>query len=165
MAMLGGVGLGGTGCAVVKKVLPGPPPPPPPAPKVAPEPAALFGRIEAAADLNPSVSRRPSPLLLRIYELKALDAFLRAEFMALYQADAATLGADLVARDEMMVAPGQSLRYNKALDPQTRHIAVFAAYRDVERATWRASVAVPREATYQLDIQLGADAVRAALGS
>jgi type VI secretion system protein VasD len=28
------------------------------------------------------------------------------------------------------------------LSPETRFIAVFAAYRDVERATWRASVAV-----------------------
>ena len=73
----------------------------------APKPGSVSGSISAAADLNPSVSQRPSPLQLRIYELRTAAAFNQADFVALYQSDTATLGADLVAREELMLQPGK----------------------------------------------------------
>src|SRR5882672_10974980 len=110
--------------------------------KSAPPATPITGSIQGAPELNPSVNQRPSPLLLRLYELKSPTAFNQADFMALYQSDQATLGADLVAREEMMLAPGETRPYKKTLAPETRFIGIVAAYRNLERATWRTIVPV-----------------------
>ena len=85
VGVLGGLVLLGAGCSSAPKL------------------ASLAGSIQASADLNPSVSQRPSPLLLRVYELKTAAGFNQADFMALYQSDTATLGADMVSREELDV--------------------------------------------------------------
>jgi type VI secretion system protein VasD len=103
----------------------------------APKPASVSGSIIAAPDLNPSVSQRPSPLVLRIFELRASTAFSKADFVALYQADQATLGAELVQRDEVVLQPGETRPYQRQLAADTRFIGVLGAYRDLERAVWR----------------------------
>jgi type VI secretion system protein VasD len=103
----------------------------------APKPARASGSIQANTQLNPSVSGRASPVLLRVYELKSATVFNSADFMALFQGDQATLAADVVSREEMMLQPGEVRPYNKMLAPETRYIAVMAAYRNLERATWR----------------------------
>lgn len=108
----------------------------------APKPTRVEASIVAAGDLNPSVNDRPSPVLLRVYELRSQTAFNQADFMTLYQSDQASLAADLVAREEMMLQPGEKRSLNKQLAPDTRFIGVVAAYRDLERAIWRAVVPV-----------------------
>jgi type VI secretion system protein VasD len=110
--------------------------------KSAPSPTPVSGSIQGASELNPSVNQRASPLLLRVYELKADTAFNKADFMALYQSDQGTLGADLVAREEFMLAPGEIRPYRKTLAPETKYVGVVAAYLDLERATWRTIVPV-----------------------
>lgn len=102
------------------------------------KPARVSGSLQAAADLNPSVSRRPSPLRVLLYELKSAAAFGKADFMSLYQSDQAALGSEFVARDEIVLQPGESRRYARTLAPETRFIGVLAVYRDLEHATWRA---------------------------
>lgn len=123
----------------------------------APKVASLAGSIQAAADINPSVSQRPSPLLLRVYELKSAASFNQADFMALYQSDSATLGADLVSREEFTLQPGESRPYNKKLGPETRFLAVFAGFRHLEKARWR--VAVPVEAGRAQKVLIRAEAL------
>ncbi len=129
----------------------------------APKPARVEGSIAAAAGLNPSVNDRPSPLLLRIYELRSPTAFNQADFMALYQSDQATLAADLVAREEIMLQPGEMRPFNKQLSPETRFIGVMAVYRNLERATWRAVVAVPPNKTHKLAVRADSLALSATL--
>ncbi|NML18270.1 type VI secretion system lipoprotein TssJ [Azohydromonas caseinilytica] len=124
----------------------GKPPPPPP-------PTLVVGSIEAAADLNPSISRRPSPLLVRVYELKSATAFNNADFVSLYQRDQAELGADLVAREEFMLAPGSSRPIERTLAPEVRFIGVLGAFRDLEHATWRSVLPVEPNRTQQVRIQ------------
>lgn len=112
---------------------------PKPAPVIT---TTLDGSLQAAGGVNPSVSKRPSPLLVRVYELKGATAFNNADFVALFQRDQAELGADIVSREEMMLNPGETRPLKKTLAPETRFVGVFAAYRDLERARWRAIVAV-----------------------
>jgi type VI secretion system protein VasD len=108
----------------------------------APKPARLDGIVVASPGLNPSVSRRPSPLLVRIYELRSATTFNQVDFMSLYEGDQATLGADMVQRDEIVLQPGETRPYVRQLDPQTRFVGVFAAYRDLEHAIWRVVVPI-----------------------
>jgi len=107
-----------------------------------PKATTVNGSIEAATGLNPSVTQRPSPLMIRIYELKSAAAFNQADFMSLYQSDQVTLGADLLAKEEMMLQPGESRQYTKKLSAETRFVGVFGAYRNLEQATWRSIAAV-----------------------
>lgn len=136
-----------------------PPPPPPPPTQVRPQPVPLSGTVSAAADLNPSATQRPSPLVLRIYELRSDTAFSKADFIALYQAEQATLGADLVLKDEFVLTPGESRAYQRTLSIETRYLAVFGAYRNVERAVWRAITAVPPGKTLKLAIRAESQAL------
>jgi type VI secretion system protein VasD len=128
-----------------------------------PKPTALTGTIQVSENANPTASQRPSPLLLRVYELKSAAAFNSADFMALYQRDQAELAADLEGREEYMLSPGESKQFKKTLAPETRFLGVLAAYRDLEHATWRAVVAVQPSQNQQVLIQAGERAVEATL--
>jgi type VI secretion system protein VasD len=108
----------------------------------APKPTQVAGTIEASAQVNPSTSKRPSPVLVRVYELKTAAAFTAADFMSLYQRDKTELGGDMLGKDEFVLAPGESKTFAKTLSPDTRFLGVLAAYRDVEHARWRSVVAV-----------------------
>ena len=108
----------------------------------APKPTQVAGTIEASAQVNPSTSKRPSPVLVRVYELKTAAAFTAADFMSLYQRDKTELGGDMLGKDEFVLAPGESKSFAKTLSPDTRFLGVLAAYRDVEHARWRSVVAV-----------------------
>jgi len=129
----------------------------------APKPTTVTGSIEAVAQLNPSAARRPSPMLLRIYELKTAAAFNGADFMSLYQSDQATLGAELLAREEVTLKPSESRPYSKTLAQDTRFIGIMGAYRDVERATWRAVVPVQPGKPQKLIIKAGELAITATM--
>ena len=107
-----------------------------------PTPTEITGVLQASANVNPSVSKRPSPLLVRVYELKSVTAFNNADFVSLYQRDQAELGAELVGREELILNPGDSRPLSKMTAPETRFIGVFAAFRDLDRAKWRSVVAI-----------------------
>ena len=142
-ASLLGAALFGAGCG-------GAPKPPPP--------TVVNGTIQASPQLNPSINQRPS---LRVYELKSPAAFNSADFMALYQADQATLAADLVARDEFMLQPAENRPYKKTLGADTKFIGVIGAYRNLEKSTWRAVVQVIPNKPQTLTIRAGDLAVSA----
>jgi len=108
----------------------------------APKPAQISGTIQASAQVNPSASKRASPLLVRVYELRSVAAFNSADFMSLYQGDQAALAADLVGKEEFVLAPGESRPYAKTLSPDTRFLGVVAAFRDLEHSKWRSVVAI-----------------------
>jgi len=107
-----------------------------------PKPAQVTGTIQASAQVNPSASKRPSPLLVRIYELKSAAAFNSADFMSLYQRDQTELAADMLGKDEFVLSPGETKPWAKTLSPETRFLGVVAAFRDLEHSKWRGIVAI-----------------------
>ncbi|AET93658.1 hypothetical protein BYI23_D001480 (plasmid) [Burkholderia sp. YI23] len=123
-----------------------PPPPPPP----------TIVRIDVSAlnKVNPDHSGRPSPVLVRVYELKATAAFDSADFFTLYGKDQATLGADLNAKNEFLLKPGEKQSIEQAAQPGTKFVAVVAAYRDIEHARWRAAVPVPPNQTTVMSVRI-----------
>ena len=129
----------------------------------APPPASVAGTIQASQQINPSASRRPSPLLVRVYELKSVAAFNSADFMSLYQADQAALSADLLAKEEFVLEPGETKTFAKKLAADTRFIGVVAAYRDLNHAKWRTVVAVQPNQPQKDTITAGELAVEAAI--
>jgi type VI secretion system protein VasD len=125
-------------------------------------PPLVRGSITVDGRVNPDVNGRPSPVVVRVYELKSLAAFNDADFFALFEKEAETLGGDLVGREEFQLDPGERRPYQRQLQPDTRFIGVAAAFRDLERARWRQASPVPARRT--VDISLGLEARAVTVG-
>jgi len=132
------------------------PPPPPPPP---PPPTVLQVDVIALPNVNPDARGRPSPVVFRFYELKSLAAFTTADFFALVDKDKETLGAELVAREEFQLIPGDQKHFERKVQADTRYVGVVAAFRDLERAQWRATMPVTPQRTSVVEVKLEASKV------
>jgi type VI secretion system protein VasD len=128
----------------------------PPAP---PPPTVIQATIDVAANVNPDANGRPSPVVFKVYELKSLAAFNAADFFALFDKDKETLGAELLNREEYRLMPGEKRQFERKLQPDTRYIGAMAAFRDLGRAQWRATMTVVPEKTTVVTIKLDGDNV------
>lgn len=105
----------------------------------APKKESLEVRISAAAELNPDVDARPSPIILHILELKAIDEFNRADYFALTQNDASALGGDVLNKTEIIMTPGVAQTVTLVLDNAVGYLGLVAGYRDIDSSRWRVS--------------------------
>ncbi len=62
-------------------------------------PPRLRPTLVVAQDVNPDRAGRPSPIVVRIYQLKEEGAFNNADYFALMDKEQETLGASLVSRE------------------------------------------------------------------
>jgi type VI secretion system protein VasD len=106
------------------------------------KPTSMLIEIDTAGDINPTSSGRASPLILRLYQLKSSSVFDKADFLALYDADERTLGGDLLHKEEITLKPNEKRICAFKPTEETHAIGMFAAFRDYERAQWRAVAAV-----------------------
>lgn len=118
-------------------------PPPPPKPVLVVPPRQLQLAIQAGELLNPDIMNRPSPVLVRVYLLRAEINFGAADFFSLFERDAATLGADLLAREELQLRPGRVVSISREFPPEAKFLGVVVAFRNVEKSTWRALSSLP----------------------
>ena len=119
-----------------------------------PDPPKVVIRITASTEVNPDMMGRPSPIVVRIYDLKSDDIFNNADFFALYENDASILGNDMTGRDEMQISPGDNTSLEKELTMDTRYVGVTAAYRDLDNAIWRGVIETPIDQTTYIDVTL-----------
>ena len=120
-----------------------------------PKPATIISAEVLASELiNPDGEGRPSPIVVRLYELKSLGTFNTIEFFSLYNEEAATLGDDLVYREEFSLMPGGKKLFNRTPAVDTQYLAVIAAFRNIDQAIWKAAVPIPAERVTNLIIQL-----------
>src|SRR5271155_5434729 len=70
------------------------------APPKPPKPQVVKLIVSASTDVNPDALGRPSPVVVRIYQLKDDAAFKDADFFALYDKEQPTLAASLISREE-----------------------------------------------------------------
>jgi type VI secretion system protein VasD len=140
------------GCAGAPPAQPPPPLPPP---------AVLQAAIVGAQDLNPDLKGRPSPVVLRVFELKAPAGFQAADFFSLFGRAGDVLGNDLVATHDLTITPNDHRPLERQLSPDTRFIGLVAGYREYEVATWRTLIPVSPNATTRLPIVLRARAIQA----
>ncbi|WP_418124142.1 type VI secretion system lipoprotein TssJ [Variovorax sp. 160MFSha2.1] len=116
--------------------------------------------LTAGADANPDARGRASPLTVRVYALKSPGPFDGADFFSLFEKDQATLGAELVQREEVLLRPGETKKLDFNLPPDAKSMGVMAAYRDLDRARWREVRPVVTGKAQSLDVTFGARAMR-----
>lgn len=102
-----------------------------------PKPSEAHVMMAVAPDTNPDTSGRPSPVVVRVYQLKGDAAFKSADFFKLFDEEEQTLGAELVSRREFVLAPSDLRGLDVALDPDTRFVGAVAAFRDIRNSQWR----------------------------
>jgi len=93
----------------------------------------LNGRDE----LNPDLNGRPSPIVLRLVELKHPVSFETADFFSLYQRPKEALSPDMVVLEELELRPGEQRKLKLSVQPGSRYVGVLAAYRDLPESNWR----------------------------
>lgn len=126
---------------------------PPAAAPRAPAAVADSGRrtlrlaVRAERSLNTDRAQAPASLAVRVYQLRDGAAFQRASFDALYDHDEATLGAALLRRDTLHLRPGETRELTLNLDDGAKLVAVFAAFRELERNQWRTVLPLPADDT------------------
>jgi type VI secretion system protein VasD len=112
------------------------------APKqVPPDPFTVV--VQADAKVNPDSYGRPSPTKVVFYELKSPDTFETADFFSLSQKDQATLGGDMLSREEFFLRPGDSKTLTRKGIPETTTLAVYVEFRDIDKSIWHATATVP----------------------
>lgn len=104
--------------------------------------------------LNPDLHGRPSPIVLRLYELKNPVTFEHAEFFSLYQQPQETLALDLIAHEELELRPGQSQELNLLTTAEGTYLGVLAAYRNLPEARWQQVIPLRVGQLNQLHLQL-----------
>ena len=96
-----------------------------------------------APNVNPDDANRPSPLFVRFYELKSKSVFEKAEFIDLYERDAAVLGGDMITKQELKrLTPGENREEEFVLNPETRYVALFSEFFQYSNSKYRLIVPV-----------------------
>ncbi len=94
-------------------------------------------RFEAEENINPDRSDRPSPLVVKIYELESVETFNSADFFDLYDEPQAILEDDLLSLSEVVVRPGLVHVHPMTLDSKARYIGIVAAFQNISEARWK----------------------------
>jgi type VI secretion system protein VasD len=109
--------------------------------------------LAASADTNPDANGRPSPVVVRVYQLKTDAAFKGAEFFALYDDDQKVLGPEMISRDEYVLAPSEKKTIDVAVSKEARFVGALAAFRDIRNAQWRGLVVVPQRSSLNVAVE------------
>ena len=117
-------------------------------------------KLTASDQLNPDLNGRPSPIVVRLFELKHPVAFENADFFSLYERAKESLAPDMVATEELELRPGEIIELKLSLEEGSRYVGVLAAYRDLPDTKWRYTLQVaPMEVT-DADLTLNQSGIR-----
>lgn len=121
----------------------------------APDPSPVELAISASSQVNPDRNDRPSPVLVRVYELRSPGTFETADFFALIEQDQAVLGREMVNRWEFQLDPGEQRTFEASFDAASGFLGLVAAFRDIEHARWRAATPIRSGSKNELDAAIG----------
>lgn len=102
--------------------------------------------FKAAKNINPDGNGTPSPLYIRMYELKSAKRFKEANFIDLYEHDKQVLGSDMLAKQRLKrLIPGERREKDYVLNSKTRYVGLFAEFQNYRNAIFK--VIIPVEPT------------------
>lgn len=100
-------------------------------------------------EINPDTNGRPSPLVLRVYELKDRRQFENEDFLSLYGHDEERLGNDLFSKRVLReFTPGDNRLEQLTISSDAQYLGVIGEFVHYERANFR--VIVPVKPYYTL---------------
>jgi type VI secretion system protein VasD len=115
--------------------------------------------IQADQQVNPDANGQPTPVVVRVYELKSTTAFTQAAFFDLFDNDAKVLGSDLVAKREFEIKPGDRVDFDRDTPVETRYIGVTAAFRLGDDSQWRTTAEIKPEKNNTIVVKVAAQSI------
>lgn len=96
-------------------------------------------QFKVDSNSNPDEGNRPSPLFVRMYELKSPKLFEQADFITLFEKDQKVLGGDLVKKHRLKrLTPGEDrLEEFRKLEDATRYIGIFAEFLQYKNSRYK----------------------------
>lgn len=116
--------------------------------------------LAAGERLNPDLHGRPSPVVVRLIELRHPVAFENNDFFSLYERAEQVLPKDWVAAEELELRPGERRLLKLSVEPHSRYVGVLAAYRDLPHVQWRWVLPVSPQRRTQAELLLDETGVR-----
>jgi len=98
--------------------------------------------IRTTKDVNLDAQGNPSPIVVRLYELSTAVEFRKADYAALFNDEQATLGKDLLRRDEYEIKPEQTRIIARKAKENTKYLGLLAAYHNTTNIKWRAVISL-----------------------
>lgn len=117
-------------------------------------------KLTASDQLNPDLNGRPSPVVVRLFELKHPVAFENADFFSLYERAKESLAPDMVATEELELRPGETVDLKLSVEEGSRYVGILAAYRDLSDTQWRYTLQVAPEEATDSDLTLDQSGIR-----
>ena len=100
-------------------------------------------KFKVDSDVNPDDDRKPSPLFVRMYQLKSTKMFSRANFIDLYEKDKEVLGADMISKQILRrIKPGESRKENFVLNKETKYIGLYAEFLQYKKSSYKLLIPV-----------------------
>lgn len=100
-------------------------------------------KFKVDADINPDDDKKPSPLFVRMYQLKSAKMFNRANFIDLYEKDKDVLGADMISKRKLRrIKPGESRAENFVLNKDARYIGLYAEFLQYKKSSFKLLIPV-----------------------
>ncbi|WP_345533478.1 type VI secretion system lipoprotein TssJ [Viridibacterium curvum] len=102
--------------------------------------------VKADNEVNVDSRKRATPIAVRVYLLRNTTAFGTADFFSLWEKEQQTLAESMQWREELMLKPGESRVLDKRETADAKFVGVVAAFRNIDKASWRASeVLIPNK--------------------
>ncbi|MEE5067451.1 type VI secretion system lipoprotein TssJ [Pseudomonas alliivorans] len=117
-------------------------------------------KLTASDQVNPDLNGRPSPVVVRLFELKHPVAYENADFFSLYERAKESLAPDMVASEELELRPGETVELKLSLQEGSRYVGVLAAYRDLPDSRWRYTLQVTPVEITDADLTLDQNGIR-----
>lgn len=91
-------------------------------------------------NINPDENKRPSPVFVRLYELKSPAAFNKADFIDLYERDKEILGGDLLNKQMLKPLPPSVTRTdNLVLKSGATHVGLYVEFSQYRGSAYKAT--------------------------
>ncbi len=102
----------------------------------------LHVRLQAGKRINLSKQQQALPVTVKVLQLATIDRYKQADFRDLWLRTQATLGSQLLATRDIIVAPGTQTTITLKRKQDVKYVAVVAIFRQPAIAKWRAMKAL-----------------------
>lgn len=94
-------------------------------------------------NINPDDSKIPSPVIVRMYELKSTKLFEKANFIDLYERDVEVLGESMIGQQSLKaIQPGEARSANFVLSKDTQYIGLYVEFLQFENAKYKVTIPI-----------------------
>ena len=94
-----------------------------------PAPTTVQLSVAGTGDMNGG-----APAKVKVYYLASTGTFRTADFFTVFNSPETALGGDLIAVDEIQLAPGRTVNNTRTFPTAPAAIGVVAAFRDIDGA-------------------------------